>query len=127
MNTRTTPTSTPTQTRTQTMAGLFVENKAVASDEADLRATWRALVEERLPRAVQPGWPVRFDHCFARILLDNAVGRPWREVVKPPAWRNTPAPTLAQAIALGEAVLKGDADLSELNANSLRLRGKLRG
>ena len=93
---------------------------------AELRARWRDLVERRLPEARRPGWPVRFDHCFARILLDTACGRPWREVVKPPAWKNTPPETLARAVATGEAVLAGEADLGELNRESLRLRGKLR-
>ena len=95
------------------------------ASEHELRQAWRTLVEERLPAAHQPGWPVRFDHCFARILLDNACGRPWREVVKPPAWKNTPAETLKRAIALGEDVLAGGADLTALNRESLRLRGKL--
>ena len=32
--------------------------------------------ERRLPAAApgRPDWPVRLDHCFARILLDNACG-----------------------------------------------------
>lgn len=95
------------------------------ADEAALRRTWRDLVERRLPAAHRPDWPVRFDHCFARILLDNAVGRPWREAIAPPAWRNTPAPTLRRAVALGEAVLADRADLAALNRRSLELRGKL--
>lgn len=94
----------------------------------DLRRRWRDLVERRLPQAAQgrPGWPVSLDHCFARILLDNACGRPWREVARPPAWANMPAGRLADAVALGEAVLDGRADLAALNRRSLGLRGKLR-
>lgn len=91
-----------------------------------MREHWRDLVQRKLPQAAadRPDWPVRFDHCFARILLDAACGRPWREVVAPPAWRNAPPDRLAQAIALGEAVLLGEADLAALNARSLTLRGK---
>jgi hypothetical protein len=94
--------------------------------ETDLRARWRELVERQLPAAApaRPDWPVQLDHCFARILLDNALGRPWREVVGPPAWRRTPADSLADAVALGEAVLAGEADLAELNRRSLVWRGK---
>ena len=79
-----------------------------------------------MPReaARRADWPVRFDHCFARILLDCSHGRPWRELVQPPAWRNTDAETLESAIALGEAVLAGEADLAALNDRSLLLRGK---
>ena len=91
-----------------------------------IRARWRDLVERRLPDAWEPGWPVRFDHCFARILLDTSIGKPWREAITPPAWKNTPESVLKRAIATGEAVLEGEADLHALNRESLRLRGKLR-
>ena len=97
--------------------------------DAELRRRWRDLVEARLPQAARErtGWPVSLDHCFARILLDNACGRPWREVARPPAWAKMPADTLAEAVALGEAVLDGRADLAALNRRSLGLRGKVRG
>ena len=96
------------------------------ADEAELRARWRELVEIRLPEAARsrPAWPISLDHCFARVLLDAACGRPWREVVAPPAWRNTPADRLRHAVAMGEAVLAGTADLAALNRQSLTLRGK---
>ena len=97
-----------------------------ADEEAALRRRWRELVERRLPGVARTrrDWPVSLDHCFARILLDNAAGRPWRELTLPPAWRRMPAPALAAALALGEAVLAGEADLSELNRRSLAWRGK---
>ena len=92
-----------------------------------LEADWFALTRERLPEmAAARGWPVRFDHCFQRILLDNACGKPWREVIAAPAYRNAPEDVLRDAIALGKAALAGDADLAELNRHSLELRGKLR-
>ena len=97
------------------------------ADDERLRDRWRELVGERLPAAArEPGrrWPVRFDHCFARILLDDACDRPWREAVRAPAWRNAPAEVLERAIATGEAVLAGEADLEALNRRSLTLRGK---
>ena len=94
----------------------------------DRRAAWRDLVERRLPEAARThrDWPVRLDHCFARILLDHACGGPWRERVKPPAHANLPADRLEAAIALGEALLAGEADLHALNRRSLAWRGKLR-
>jgi hypothetical protein len=98
------------------------------ADEADaLRARWRELVGTRLPQAAasRPHWPVTQDHCFARILLDNACGRPWREVIRPPAWQQAPAEVLEQACRMGQAVLEARADLADLNRRSLRLRGKL--
>ena len=95
------------------------------SAAADRRALWRDLVERRLPEAARPGWPVRLDHCFARILLDHACGGPWRDSVAPPAYANMPADGLDAAIALGEAVLDGRADLALLNRRSLAWRGKI--
>ena len=94
---------------------------------ADLRARWRDLVERRLPEAARerPDWPVRLDHCFARILLDCVHDRPWREVVRPPAWRNTDPATLERAVALGCDILANRADLSDFNQRSLELRGKV--
>ncbi|MEL6686048.1 MAG: GCN5-related N-acetyltransferase [Pseudomonadota bacterium] len=94
--------------------------------DADIRQRWRKLVESDLPYLARsrPNWPVHLDHCFARILLDNAFGAPWRDVIKPPAWRNTPLPILEKAIKLGEDVLAEKADLWALNNRSLVLRGK---
>ncbi|ACA18873.1 GCN5-related N-acetyltransferase [Methylobacterium sp. 4-46] len=95
---------------------------------AGLQRRWRALVDERLPEAAaaRADWPVRLNHCFARILLDNACGGPWRESVAPPAWANMPPTRLAAAVALGEAVLAGEADLADLNRRSLAWRGRRR-
>ncbi|SFL21719.1 GNAT family N-acetyltransferase [Methylobacterium pseudosasicola] len=95
------------------------------SAAADRRAHWRDLVARRLPEAARPGWPVHLDHCFARILLDNACGGPWRDSVKPPAHATMSADGLEHAIALGEAVLAGTADLALLNRQSLAWRGKI--
>jgi len=102
-----------------------VDQRGGSDDEAVLRTRWRELVHVRLPAAA-PGrcWPIHLDHCFARVMLDNACDRPWRESISPPAWRHAPASILAQAIELGEAVLDDRADLHALNRRSLRLRGK---
>ncbi|HEY8565615.1 MAG TPA: GCN5-related N-acetyltransferase [Beijerinckiaceae bacterium] len=94
--------------------------------EATSRRRWRDLIERRLPEAARhrPDWPVRLDHCFARILLDEVCGRPWREIVAAPAWRNLPLDRLEAALTLGERVLLGEANLSALNERSLARRGK---
>ena len=96
-------------------------------DRAGLERRWFELTRELLP-AVAParGWPVRLDHCFQRILLDNAVSAPWRTRIIAPAWRNASDADLARAVELGEAALAGNSDLQALNRNSLRWRGKLR-
>ncbi|WP_427451818.1 GCN5-related N-acetyltransferase [Litorimonas sp. WD9-15] len=95
-------------------------------DEADIRLAWRELYRTRLPAMAEdrPDWPVYLDHCFARILLDNAVGQFWRNAIEPPAWKNTPLPVLQTAIDLGEAVLSDTADIWDLNDASLKMRNK---
>ena len=87
---------------------------------------WFELTRARMPGcARERGWPVRFDHCFQRILLDNAVGAKWTEHIAAPAYRNSPAAVLLKAIALGEDCLAGRRDLSSLNRCSLQWRDKL--
>lgn len=93
-----------------------------------LEKRWLSLTREEMPSVAKArGWPVVFDHCFQRILLDNAAGRVWYEVIeKRPAYRHAPEALLRDAVELGEAALEGKADLHALNRESLRLRGKLR-
>ena len=96
-------------------------------ERSDLEADWFTLTRETMPAlAAERGWPVRFDHCFQRILLDNAVGGHWRDAIVPPAYRNASTELLGRAIALGEAAIEGREDPAEPNRRSLEWRGKLR-
>jgi hypothetical protein len=73
------------------------------------------------------GWPVQADHCFQRILLDQAFGGRWYDhVAGRPAYRHVTDAVLSRAIALGEAVIAGNLDLAVLNQQSLLWRGKHR-
>ncbi|KAK3071360.1 hypothetical protein LTR53_008765 [Teratosphaeriaceae sp. CCFEE 6253] len=100
----------------------------------DLRDRWNHLYKDHLPSIakardpVQKTWPVHLDHCFARIILDNAVGidKPWMQVVKQPAVKHMSATQLGSAIELGERIATGEVDLVQLNEQSLLLRGKKR-
>ncbi len=90
-----------------------------------LEAQWLTLTRETLPAAATRDWPVRFDHCFQRILLDAACGGVWYDhIAKRPAYAHAPDEVLTAAIALGRAVLAGEADLVALNRQSLVWRGK---
>ena len=95
-------------------------------DREDLERRWLDLTRREMPAAAAGrGWPVRFDHCFQRILLDNAVGGRWYDAIpRRPAYRHAPDAVLARAVALGEAALGGEADLPALNRASLGWRGK---
>lgn len=100
----------------------------------DLRGRWTHLYKDYLPslaKAQDPSqkhWPVQLDHCFARIILDNAigVGKPWNEVLKQPATRNMDKNQLERVIHLAEQIAAGEADLNILNERSLQVRGKKR-
>lgn len=97
-----------------------------------LRSEWNTLYRETLPSMAkardshQKKWPVTLDHCFARIILDNAVGKnkPWADVVKAPAAKNMTEPQITAALDLGKRICEGDADLVELDQRSFDLRGK---
>lgn len=95
-------------------------------DREALVADWFELTRVRMPACASArGWPVRFDHCFQRILLDNAVGAKWTEHIAAPAYKKAPDRVLKDAIKLGADCLEGRADLAALNRNSLEWRGKL--
>jgi hypothetical protein len=89
-------------------------------------ARWLALTRETLPALSRArGWPVSADHCFQRILLDHACGGRWYDhIATRPAYRHADDAILDRAIALGEAVAAGAADIPALNRQSLAWRGK---
>ncbi|KAF9634099.1 hypothetical protein BFW01_g4994 [Lasiodiplodia theobromae] len=101
-------------------------------DLTQLQEKWSAFYKDELPRLAktrgdsQPKWPVVLDHCFARIILDNAVGedRPWMERVRAPATKHMSSQQLQAALDLGQKIANGEADLNKLNQRSLELRGK---
>lgn len=91
---------------------------------ATLEAEWLTLTRETLPSLARGrGWPVTADHCFQRILLDNAVGGRWYDAVTArPAYRHIAEETLVRAVALGRAAIAGEIDMPSLNARSLAWR-----
>lgn len=82
------------------------------------------LTRKRLPEAAfAQRWPIFEDHCFQRVLLDNACGGVWYDhIIGRPAYRCASQRQLEAALALGEAALRGEADLVALNAQSLAWR-----
>lgn len=95
-----------------------------------LRDRYLQLTNHILPQlAQQRSFPVKANHCFQRILLDNLFGQCWYQVLhrgKEPAYKQLTATQLQQAIALAEAIMtQPDAYIQQLNHNSLRWRGKL--
>jgi hypothetical protein len=96
-----------------------------ASPRAALLARWLELTREVLPgMAGAERWPIRLDHCFMRVCLDAAIGRPWHEAVRRPAIRHLTEAQLAAAVAVAERIRAEPALLRPLNLQSLRWRGK---
>ena len=98
-------------------------------DRARLLSRYRELVLDELPRRARAaGWVVTADHCFGRIVLDHAVGARWYDVLdrrRTPAFAQLDDEQLATAVALAERIsVEGDRLLRELDAQSLRWRGK---
>ena len=90
---------------------------------------YRELVDAALPTAARAdGWSLRLNHCFGRVLLDDAVGGCWYDHLDRragAAYRQLDDERLAGAVALGERLLaEGDPLLCELDARSLAWRGK---
>ena len=96
------------------------------AERAALVARWLELTRVALPQAAaRHRWPIRLDHCFMRVCLDAAYGRPWHEVAARPAIRYAAGAELRRAVDVAEAILAHPETLAELNAASLRMRGKL--
>eukprot|EP00747_Dinoflagellata_sp_TGD_P032406 gnl/TRDRNA2_/TRDRNA2_135965_c0_seq1.p1 gnl/TRDRNA2_/TRDRNA2_135965_c0~~gnl/TRDRNA2_/TRDRNA2_135965_c0_seq1.p1 ORF type:complete len:135 (-),score=28.79 gnl/TRDRNA2_/TRDRNA2_135965_c0_seq1:229-633(-) len=94
-----------------------------------LETRWYALMRQELPAAARAegGWPIRLDHCFMRVALDNYFGKCWYEVLdkQKGAVKSMSDEQLAGAVKVAEGMLKGGkASVVSLNIKSLDLRGK---
>ncbi|HEY9768566.1 MAG TPA: hypothetical protein V6C71_08670 [Coleofasciculaceae cyanobacterium] len=71
-----------------------------------LRKKYLKLVNEELPaRAKQREFPVHFNHCFARIILDNLFNRCWYEVIdrqQSAAYKQLSVEQLERGVCLAE-------------------------
>ena len=100
----------------------------MSGTRAALEHRYLELVRQRLPAAAQEdGWVLREDHCFGRVLLDDAVGGCWYDVLdrRRTAFTQLDDAQLAGRSELAERLLEeGDPLLRELDARSLAWRGK---
>ena len=89
-----------------------------------LEEEWLRLTRRTLPElASECGWPIRFDHCFQRVLLDTVHGGVWYDHVKErPAYRHVEQEKLAEAVRLAERIADGRTELEPLNRQSLAWR-----
>ncbi|WP_242050577.1 hypothetical protein [Oculatella sp. FACHB-28] len=96
-----------------------------------LRSQYLELANHVLPNlATSRHFPVRENHCFQRIILDNLFGRCWYEVLerkREPAYKQLSEAQLEEAIALANCIIsQPDSYLRSLNQNSLNWRQKSR-
>mgnify|MGYP001354530634 CR=1 FL=1 len=69
-------------------------------------------------------WPVKYDHCFQRIVLDNICNGSWYDHLERPAYKHLSRNQALKAVQLCEDIIAGRADLNALNRQSLLWRDK---
>ena len=97
------------------------------SRTADLVSRYMMLTKEVMPQMARDGsvkWPVRNDHCFQRIVLDNVCDGPWFEHLPRPAYKNLSHDQAVRAVQLCEGIVADRVNLHDLNQKSLAWRGK---
>ena len=90
------------------------------SETDALREEYRTLLNETLPARIQS--PIRFNHCFARVVLDWLFADVWYGHVAKPAYRHLTDDQLRRCIARMRLWLTDRAVLESDNARSLALR-----
>jgi len=83
-------------------------------------ARWLELTRRILPAmAAEHRWPIRLDHCFMRVCLDEALDAPWPQAVRRPALRHMNDDQLAAAVRVAEGIAARPETLGALNWRSL--------
>ena len=100
---------------------------AEKEEKDTLIATYMHLTKEVLPslaRSDRTDWPVSEDHCFQRIVLDTICSGVWYEHLDRPAYKHLTNDQAKRAVELCQNIVDGQADLKQLNQQSLIWRGK---
>jgi len=85
---------------------------------------WQVTTVDLPELAEAKGWDIAEGHCFQRIMLDHICGGMWYHKIAEPAIKHMTVAQLRKASFLAEDVLAGRKDIADLNAQSLRWRGK---
>ncbi|MEM6842117.1 MAG: hypothetical protein AAF632_07810 [Bacteroidota bacterium] len=88
------------------------------------------LTNEVLPQmASQQRLPIRFNHCFQRIILDMLFQDCWYNHLdrtsKIPAYRQLSEDQLVQAVTIARSMVDSSQTVNRLNRQSLVYRGKI--
>ena len=92
------------------------------SDRDQLQAEYQELVNQTLPSTYTQ--PVRFNHCFARIVLDWLFGDVWYDHLDRPAYKHLDADQLTRCIERMQEWIADHNVLVADNQFSLQVRGK---
>lgn len=101
----------------------------IPESKAALRNEYSSLINHQLPElAKQTPMPIRFNHCFARIVLDNLFEDCWYNHLsrKQPAYKQLSETQLSKAIAIAQSIVDRPEHVEQLNRSSLSWRGELR-
>ncbi len=105
--------------------GRVPRSGSAAESRGALLDRWDELTRRTLPgMTAAHGGPIKLDHCFMRVCLDDAIGVRWDAVVQRPAVRHLTDAQLARAVATAERIVADPALLGPLNQASLRMRGR---
>ncbi|MEM9674995.1 MAG: hypothetical protein AAF992_20550 [Bacteroidota bacterium] len=99
-------------------------------DIDELRQQYIELTNEVMPSlAREKNWPVQFNHCFQRIILDTLFQDCWYNHLnrsrRIPAYKQLNNSQLQQAIDIAQRMISSSETVLKLNRNSLAYRNKL--
>lgn len=80
------------------------------------------VIMPKLANASHDNWPVSYDHCFQRIVLDAICEGPWYASIPSPAHKHLNYEQSKQAIRICYDILASKKTLSRLNKKSLSYR-----
>jgi hypothetical protein len=80
-------------------------------------------VEFVLPSlAIKYKWPIRFDHCFRRVIYDTLCQSKWDDHIPAPAIHNMTHTQLIDCLTICKSIIHKPDCLPELNTLSLGYR-----
>jgi hypothetical protein len=100
---------------------------AEKEEKDTLIATYMHLTKEVLPslaRSDRTDWPVSEDHCFQRIVFYTIFSGVWYEHLDHPAYKHLTNDQAKRAVELCQNIADGQADLKQLDQQSLIWREK---
>lgn len=88
---------------------------------------WKQVVLELVSLAQQNTqmYPVKYNHCFIRIILDQLCQDCWYNHISKPAIYNMTNEQLSKAIELAKVIIKHPEICWVWNMQSLKWRGKI--